>query len=321
MSLTRRTHLLGPGTALLLADTSLHAPVRLREFAAFSGIAPEDLIISPLCSVPLPLYNFAAKSPGARRWPGTRAEAMWHPLMWLPNRLAGRYTYPDPETSEQVRESDDLWIIRVALELTLSGLYDPETGTWVDILDSVGLDISNDVDLARVEEWLDGEPDEILDEIDLGAYLTIEPHDWALVDALLMEPTLRRAAWALTADEILGEAEKVEDPDSGVEADAVESILAALAASGMALLSEVPLRTEDAEPTAADDEEHAAFFLRAHAAMTADDVSEATAAAVLDAIVVRCAAIRDAFWSDLEALHAAADDAASVDGPQGVGAP
>lgn len=314
MSITRRPHLLGPGTALLLADTSLFAPQRLSRFAADSGISSDSLLISPLCPTPLPIYNFASLNPGSRRWPGTRPEMMWHPLMWLPNRVAGRYTYPDDITGEPVRESDEVWIIRVALELEASGLYDAESATWLDVLSEVGIDITNDFDLGRIEEWLDGSPDTALDGIDLSPHFLnpldpAQPHDWALADALTLLEPVRESSWALTADEIFSEASRLRQPDPATNLPLaltdVHALATALCATSVALLGEVPMSTDSGVSTSPTAEGHGAFFMRAYSALL-DNGSDATLHdQVLEALADRCYTMREAYWPVLESLHAA----------------
>jgi len=103
-----------------------------------------------------------------------------------------------------VLEDDDTWAVRVALELTASGMYDETSGTWMDVLSLVGLDPDNDADLSRVSEWLAGANDDLLDSIDLAEHMD-NPDDltWALSCAVGMVDDLRLLSWALTADDLL----------------------------------------------------------------------------------------------------------------------
>jgi len=59
-----------------------------RAFLAQSGLSLTDVVASPVASVPVPDYQASPGIGSSRRrpWP-VRAEFMWHPLMWLPDRL------------------------------------------------------------------------------------------------------------------------------------------------------------------------------------------------------------------------------------------
>lgn len=93
-----------------------------------------ERVLGPLCAGPLPV---STKGPDGRpeRWARANPAFMWHPLMWLPPHLALRSQYRAIDdcqgggTSEDTTiESDEIWTIRVALELVNSGLYN-QTGT------------------------------------------------------------------------------------------------------------------------------------------------------------------------------------------------
>ncbi|MFC7879634.1 hypothetical protein [Isoptericola sp. NPDC057391] len=173
----------------------------------------EHLLLSPLSAVPLPMpWTVPA---GRRRWPALRPEAMWHPLLWLPRRLGTPRVLRDPAAGRTRGEAYDEWALRVVLELTESApvtveggrwlllhdpahgrhvrpadpgddalvpLYDAHSGTWLDVLATVGLDVDDPADVARVRAWLDGEPDEALDRVDLDRHLRARGRDeaWAL---------------------------------------------------------------------------------------------------------------------------------------------
>ncbi|MBD8000172.1 hypothetical protein [Oerskovia gallyi] len=209
----RRALDVGPGEHLLLPASALDTAGRLHLWRAFTGLYDGELLLSPLTASPLPMpWTVPA---GHRRWPGLRPAAMWHPLLWLPARLRSPITLRDPMTGETWGETYDEWATRVALEMTESGpvsidgerwvllhdphhgrhvraldpgdedlvpLYDPTTGTWLDVLSTVGLDVDDPADLARVERWLAGEPDEVLDAVDLDVFLQAAGRDpaWAL---------------------------------------------------------------------------------------------------------------------------------------------
>lgn len=209
----RRPLDVGPGDHLLLPASTFDTMGRLQLWRAFTGLGTDQLLLSPLTACPLPMpWTIPA---GQRRWPGLRPGAMWHPLLWLPERLCSPSILRDPVTGRTWGETYDDWATRVALEMTESGpvviddehwvllhdpahgrhvrpvgpqdahlvpLFDPATGTWLDVLSTIGLDVQDPADLARVEHWLDGEDDDALDSVDLDLFLSAADRDpsWAL---------------------------------------------------------------------------------------------------------------------------------------------
>ena len=195
------------GEPLVVSSSPTECVDRLAAMSAFTGLPAESLLTTPIVTTPIPCYP-ASWDVGRRRWAGTRPEAMWHPLMWLPKRVAHRYTLVsaagDEAEAEQPRlEGDDAWALRVCLELSSAGLYDEETGEWLDVLSGAGLDIDDDADLARVQEWLDGAADPVLDGIDLAPLLLRDPPDWAVAEAAAWMPTMRVMVWGTHADALL----------------------------------------------------------------------------------------------------------------------
>lgn len=313
MNVVRRRFLLEPGEPLLLLRSTIGTAVRYRMFAEASGLTPSTAILSStLCSIPLPIYtNFGTNAQGRerRRWAWTRPEFMWHPLMWLPPRVAGRYQIAD-HTGQGRMEDDDLWAIRVAFEMTASGLYDPDSGTWLDILSTVGLDITDELDLARVQDWLDGSDDEILDDIDLSDYLDIDPTSWAVETALAMRNDLTYGSWALIADDLLGMVADTIDPAYDLPHRDTLIALRTVGSLGETLLSVVPATNPEGVSTGTTHESHAEFFGRMYATadpanMTPDRFS---ALDYLSQVHERLAAIRNAYWDRLDALGRVDED-------------
>lgn len=309
MDIVRRPSLLNEGEPLLLARSTIDTAVRFRAFSEESGVPSNALISSMLCSMPLPIYgDFGVDEHGRgrRRWAGTRPEIMWHPLMWLPPRLAGRYTLTDSTTGEQRLEDDDLWVIRVALELSVSGLYSAETGSWVDVLSTVGLDVEDEMDLARVEDWLRGEPDPLLDAIDLSHYLDLPEREWALETAVALRDDLESASWALIADDLIGMTEDALAPGSPLSHSDTLMVLRSVTGLGDTLLWQVPDQTESGVSTGAESGEgHEDFFTRLHDLIDLDTVQPAVDVAQthLREVSNRLYAIREAFWPHLDALR------------------
>lgn len=180
-TLMHRPFLLDEGEGLLLIrptvsqdGTLVPGVVKMSErrsaFERSCGLASTEVASTPLVSVPLP--DYAQIEAGRRRWAGTNPSFMWHPLMWLPERVAMpcvlQEVGEDGQLSERL-ESADEHAIRIALELTEASLYDPVQGGWVDVLALHGLDLEEPGVLARVQDWLDGGADEVLDGIDMSS--------------------------------------------------------------------------------------------------------------------------------------------------------
>lgn len=246
MDIKRRQLLTRPGDNLLLSRSAIEVYVRHTEWAAATGLDNSRVTFSPLCSVPLPLYN--APEPGVRQFPHVNPELLWHPLFWLPNRVAARYNIPTGVDGETEPESDALRSIRIALELGQSGLYNQEDG-WLDVLATVGLDVENDADLGRIEEWQQGAPDELLDSIDLDLYLRLDedPH-WALKAAVALLDPLTQAMWALLSDSLLEFVTDLASPEAGTTGDQLRDGLRLAAVLAGVQLNAVP--TDGEEETA-----------------------------------------------------------------------
>jgi hypothetical protein len=153
---------------------------------------------------------------------------MWHPLLWLPERLATRYTLLD-DTGGRSTEPDDVWALRVCLEVQASGLYDADTGSWLDVLSLAGLDGDDPDTATRVGGWLDGRPDRVLDGLDLTEHVDrpSDP-DWAVFAAIAELPALQVISWAVTALDLLEACEEL--TETGGDTGRVRRAAAAIAA-------------------------------------------------------------------------------------------
>ncbi|ACL42387.1 hypothetical protein Achl_4436 (plasmid) [Pseudarthrobacter chlorophenolicus A6] len=244
MDIKRRRMLTEPGDTLLLSKSSMDTAFRFTEWQETTGLTPNRFTADPICSVPLPIYTQVA--PGTRQFSSVRPELMWHPLFWLPPRLAGRYNLPSGPGGALEVESTTMWSIRVALELTASGLYSIEDG-WIDILATVGIDVENDVDLARIEEWQAGGVDDLLDSIDLDLYLKLETNpNWALQSAMALVEPATHAQWAILADSLMEMVSDSYDPELDTPLHEVRETIAVAASLAGVQLEEVP--TDDEEP-------------------------------------------------------------------------
>lgn len=184
---------LEPGTHLLFCTSAWQLAVGYTDFIGFTGLVEGTVFSDPVVATPIPYYD----APGPpRRWAGTTPEALWHPLFWLPERVWRRRT-----AGSQV-EPDPVWAVRVCLEVQAAGLYEPDRG-WVDVLAGYGIDTADPDDMARVLTWLDGDPDPVLDGVDLSGSLVDDRGDWAADTATALVGDFQGRAWAVIADELL----------------------------------------------------------------------------------------------------------------------
>lgn len=228
-----------PGESLLLPDNPVETGRVYDRYVHATGIGQESLVSSTLVSVPVPSYPSQGFGDLAR-WPGTRAQMMWHPLMWLPRTVHTR------RVIDETPEEDDVYVVRIALELEDTQMYDKDAGTWRDILALAGLDSGNPYDAERIRAWLVGGSDTLLDglqdkvdqlfdlrppKVEPSAEMSVElglseedlqrlragyDADTNLRAAVEMMPLLRQCSYALCARSLrLG----VEDLSEGESAD------------------------------------------------------------------------------------------------------
>jgi len=168
-----------PGESLLVARNPVDMLFREKMWAQSTNMVyGRDFIMPPVSAYPLPVYPVVWPK-GRKRWLNLPPEAMWHPLMWLPPILATRLPVHFVDRFGKLVETEecaDSWAVRVLVELTATGFYDIETGGWLDVLALHGLDIQDRNDLDRVDKWLNGAEDAVLDTIDLTEYFTY-PHN------------------------------------------------------------------------------------------------------------------------------------------------
>lgn len=214
MEIKRRRMLTEPGDALVMSSSSLESMDRFTQWQELTGMAPSGFTADTMCSVPIPIY--APILPGERRFENVLPQALWHPLFWLPTRVAGEYRIKTGPDGELEGESVALRSARIALEMTASGLYDPETGAWIDIMSTVGIDVDSPTDIERITQWQSGGVDDTLDAIDLDQYLQVaERPNWAMESAMAMLPTMERALWAVLADSLIELIDSAVFPDKG----------------------------------------------------------------------------------------------------------
>ena len=299
----RRPFLTQPGEPLLVAPGPVAAALRFDSWLEFSGCTEQESLLSPMSAVPLPIYP-EQWAPGFRRWEGTRPSAMWHPLMWLPDRVAARYSLTD-SAGRAVVESDDLWAVRVGYELTATGLYDEATGTWLDALSPAGIDTDTDAGLNRVDAWLGGVPDPDLDGLDLTPIFdeVAAAHgsaDWAIGLATAQLARLQVIAWASAADALLDHCDDlaIEAADDAAELRRGGSLMATLAGVSFAA---IPRDGHDPSPGSEGQwwvalSDRIESFTGTATELTAGPISQ---------MVTRLMSIHEAYWPQLEQLAAA----------------
>lgn len=154
------------GQVDVVAPIPLHpvlADERRMTLASLLGDRGNEVTLFPsFGSVPWPLLL-----PGnGHRFgvPGMNFGLAWHPMFWLGRDYVAPLYVEQADGDIQVLEGQDEWLYRLFLELEHSGLYDSETGTWVDVLATyLDIDIEQEKDAARVQSWIDGADDAALD--------------------------------------------------------------------------------------------------------------------------------------------------------------
>lgn len=201
-----------PGQPLLLPPSPIGHVANFTDFLEVTGLAASDVISSNLVTFPLPRYR---DDTGPRQFSGLRPEAAWHPVFWLPRHLAGAMTLErDSEGSPVVQEDPDHHMVRVAIHLALSGLYDEVDGVWVDVLAEHGLEVDDPQVLERVRAWLAGAADPTLDMIDLTRYLAVpEAGDvWAVTSDVMDD--LKGCGAALHSDALADDLDRLDEGES-----------------------------------------------------------------------------------------------------------
>jgi hypothetical protein len=171
-------------------------------FRDHTGLRDPELISVPVAATPLPRYPDAVQD-RARLWSRVTPEALWHPLFWLPGSVWAR------QVRDGMVEPDEIWAIRICLQLDAADLWHPEHG-WLDILYTAGIDTDSPDDMARVLNWQAGSPDPALDQMDLsGLFDGLDQRQYLDAATELVLP-LQHANWAVTADEIISYIDEAE---------------------------------------------------------------------------------------------------------------
>src|SRR5699024_3908352 len=185
MHTRRARYLLEPGESPTLPERTVPQVLRIGLARDMLGLPDGRIITSPAVAFPLPRYLDGAPLRGAD---GVRPDALRYPFMWLPEPLRERL---DVDTGGETTtvESDDAWALRIAIEMWGSGLYDIDTGGWLDVLALYDLDADDPATQDRIRAWWAGDDDADLDAIDLSGVFVPEADedsDWASIAALAL---------------------------------------------------------------------------------------------------------------------------------------
>lgn len=203
-----------PGDRLILVPNASEWMRRVDEFEATLGEAHTEFIYNvPVCATPL--YERHPEGPA-----GIPLHVAWHPLFWLPTKLA----------SPLGDETDGEWAYRVCRAFTEHGIYTADDATWTDVPAWLGLNIDHPADRARIQTWLAGNPDPLLDAIDWdtinGLYPATPATDHlSIQDAITGYDLYEEAQWALTSHSlfkiIVDDLEGLEGSEAAAKAPAV----------------------------------------------------------------------------------------------------
>lgn len=124
---------IGPGSLLVSTSTADIAD-NLAAFCEYTGLDIGDVAASPAVHVPLPVWP---ECDTRRPWP-VRPEAMWLPLFWLPDHLAGLVAR-NAKAGTRRATLEPQWEnhVRVAFAMEMSAPFDTETG-WRVLVEDCG---------------------------------------------------------------------------------------------------------------------------------------------------------------------------------------
>jgi hypothetical protein len=178
-----------PGDSLLLSHDPIEAALRTSRVMVRLGVRNGNHVIaSPLTRLPLP--------DGAGH--DVAAESLWLPFWWWPPSIAGWQQLDNGDF-----EGTNTRAVRLALELEASGLYDPVSGLWVDVLKPRGIDTTTEDGVSRIETWLRGGKDPTLSELERNGLDVAFQGRSALDSALWLQQRLFHCAWHDGAEALL----------------------------------------------------------------------------------------------------------------------
>ncbi len=175
--MTRRTFFTEPGDSLLLSHDPISAALRTQR--VIHALGTREVVASPLTRLPIPTNKMNAS-----------AASLWLPFWWLSKDVIDPMTLDDGSM-----EGPNTRAVRLALILEDSGLYDPSTGLWTDVLASRGIDTTTQDGVDRVQAWLDGDDDEALSELDETGLQTPNYGRTMLESSAGLQDRLFRCVW------------------------------------------------------------------------------------------------------------------------------
>lgn len=195
MAQIRHQHIEWPGDQIVVRRTP-HTEVDAWASLQETRIPPDRLVVTntlaALLLVPLPTRGLTVRG----RWIGVPGSKLWHPRFWLPPHIQYRYRMSDGSP-----EPDERWALRVGLELTGNGLYDAQSGTWLDVIaTATGWDVTEDTEAAALAEfWMFGMDVPAVDLVEkavAGMFDDADDPDWAVQVASDLLPGVLQDSWA-----------------------------------------------------------------------------------------------------------------------------
>lgn len=250
-SLVVKRFLLSEDENLFITANPFVAEGRFETFIDATGLSEDETVLSSLVSLPVPVNTGPVGEPLAKSSPGFKIGMLWHPFFWLPDSSLRPQIVEDKDGSQRP-ESPDEMAVRVCLELGASGLYDPKTGCFVDVLALYGLDIDDDDVVAQCESWVMGVDDPVLDSIDLTSLLLLDKDPrWSVNESQRLMPYLEPAMWNIVCNDLLEMLSDVGNFGDGESRnmDDMRTITSAIFERALILLEDVELGANDQSPT------------------------------------------------------------------------
>jgi hypothetical protein len=158
-----------PGRVVLSTGRPLSEPERRRVAEVFAwcvGLPPSSVLTSRFGFSPLPDPERLTRGHPPRSVPPSQ---LGHPIFWLDRKTARR----------RPGESEDVYPLRLWAELGYRGLADMASGSVLDVLAAIGVDVLRASGVSRLSHWMGGGTDEDLDNLTLPEPDRRYRPDWA----------------------------------------------------------------------------------------------------------------------------------------------